>query len=177
MKKKEVGRCAAPARVRRHEHFCAAKISAKGGFTPPGAFLMTGLPQKQRFCGTRFRFPPSLKNPFPLKRPRPRGLRAPHLGSNPRGVGRGCKFLMFSARPRPAAAEREVGGIQVCTKLAHACHIAQDHLVGARVHLSLHPKPSSSPTPCTALLFFSAWRRRGGGCNTDKVPNLRPASE
>ena len=39
------------------------------------------------------------------------------------------------------------------------------------------PQPSSSPTPCTALLFFSARRRRGGGCNTDKVTNLRPGCE
>ena len=77
-------RFAAPARVRRYEHFCAAKISAQGGFISPGAFLIIGFPQKQRFCGTRFRFPPSLKNPISLKRPRP-GAAAPALDPAPAG--------------------------------------------------------------------------------------------
>ena len=55
---------------------------------------MTGLPQKQRFCGTRFRFPPSLKNPISLKRPRP-GAAAPALDPAPAGRKPG-NFSLFT---------------------------------------------------------------------------------
>ena len=94
-----------------------------------------------------------------------------------------------NVRARPAAAEREAGGTslypkhytststwpasermgnagasQVCTKLAHACYLAEESLVEARVHLRLYPKPLFFL--CTgrgAFLFLLQGEKEMGG--------------
>ena len=94
-----------------------------------------------------------------------------HWAPPPDGAGGGTDRV----RARPAAAEREGRAMQVCTKLAHTCHIAQDYLVEARVHLRLHQSLFFSSTPGRSS--SSPRRRRGGGRSSDKTASLCLANE
>ena len=145
---------------------------------------------KSRLREGGFRFPPSLKNPFPLKRPRP-GAAAPALDPPPQGAGRGPGGRPLShgcAVPAPPQGEPRVrcapgerqrkekqGAFWFVPNFCHACHLVQNHLVEARVHLRLHQSLFFSSTPGRSS--SSPRRRRGGGRKLDKAANLRPGSE
>ena len=199
-----MGRCAAPARVRRYEHFCAAKISAQGGFISPGAFLMTGLPQKQRFCGTEaFRF----ASPFgiPLPTGQGRGLRPPPWIQPPgarfaEGRGKSEEGRSDGQRARQAsgsgkrsrghkfvpqalhlykhlASERADGerrGKSSLYQTAPACHLAQAHLIEARYWLGFHPSPSFSFAPGAARFFFSCREKKKWGAHNGQENKSLP---
>ena len=126
--------------------FCAARKSPKSRLREGG-----------------FRFPPSLKDPISLKRPRP-GAPAPALDPAPGGRDGSAWLLLLPQVPGQRQRKEKGGAFKSAPNFCHACHLVQDHLVEARVHLGLYPKPLLLLHP-GALLFFSAEKKRRGPKN------------
>ena len=140
--------------------FCAARKSPKSRLREGG-----------------FRFPPSLKNLIPLKRPRP-GASAPALDPAPRGAGRrpGARPLSHGyAVPAPPQGEPRVqcapgerqrkekgGAFWFAPDFCYTCHLAEVHLIEARHGLGLHQSLFFSYTVHGAPLLLRTEKKRRG---------------
>ena len=122
------------------------------------------------------------------------GLRAPALDPTPKGAGRrpggrpplshGCAAPAPPAAPgeprvkcAPGQRQRKEkqGAFWFAPNFCHACHLVQDYLVEARVHLDLHQSLFFSSTPGRSS--SSPRRRRGGGRKPDKMASHCLAGE
>ena len=155
-----------------------------GGFLsgpagPDASFLQTCNPRdlpgpgpRVTFCPARkapksrlreggFRFPPSLKNPFPLKRPRP-GAAAPALDPAPGGRDGSAWLLLLPQVPGQRQRKEKGGAFWFAPDFCHTCHLAEVHLIEARHGLGLHQSLFFSYTVHGAPLLLRTEKKRRG---------------
>ena len=131
------------------------------GLPGPGprvAFWPARKSPKSRQRRRRSDSPPPLES---LSPPAKAGGSGPRLGSSPRGAGRECVASIAPSSARPAAAEREGRGIQVCTKLLPCLPPCTRSSCRSKGPSWSVPKASSSPPPRGAPLLLRGEEEEG----------------
>ena len=170
------------------------KLATSGASPAPDPGWLSGRPESHQRAakggGVPIRLP--LWNPSP-HRPRPGACGPPPWIQPPKAQDGGPVVAPLShgcAAPAPPAAPGEPrvkcapgqrqrkekqGAFWFAPNFCHACHLVQDYLVEARVHLDLHQSLFFSSTPGRSS--SSPRRRRGGGRKPDKMASHCLAGE